>query len=146
MTENVKPDAVSVVEGVASKRQRYLLILAQRAAERGITVADVRDTSLHHGRVSGALSALHKAGRLARLTETRDKCHVYVLPYYVKGRETQGQRVTHRADKATLDAATYVEKRIEMREDMEALFDIPASDTEYLDAVKQLVRYAKGER
>src|SRR5687768_3793177 len=76
------------IDGVASKRQRFLLILASRAKERGVTVADVRDQSLHHGRVSGALSVLHKTGKLARLRETRERCKVYVLPEYVNGRET----------------------------------------------------------
>jgi hypothetical protein len=35
------------------------------------------------------LSDLHKAGRIARLTEERNRCKVYVLPEYVNGRETE---------------------------------------------------------
>lgn len=42
----------------------------------------------HHGQASGVLSVLHKTGRIARLTERRNRCAVYVLPEYVHGRET----------------------------------------------------------
>lgn len=42
----------------------------------------------HHGQASGVLSVLHKAGKIARLTERRNRCAVYVLPEYVNGRET----------------------------------------------------------
>lgn len=132
------------IDGTASKRQRYILIMAQRAHERGITVADLRDTSLHHGRVSGALSVLHKAGKLNRLRETRDKCKVYVMPQFVNGRETESHGVIHRADKHTLAAAETVEARLRAKEDRDALFDIPPTDQEYADALWALVNYAQG--
>jgi hypothetical protein len=134
-------DAVS---GVASKRQRYVLILASRAGERGITVAELRDTSLHHGRVSGALSVLHKTGRLLRLTEVRDKCKVYVLPQFAKDRPTEPHGVVHRADKETLDAAALVEARLRRNEDYDALFDLDAANDEWTLALWRLVAYAQG--
>jgi hypothetical protein len=57
--------------------------------EAGLTVADIREwTGWHHGQASSALSVLHKEGKIARLTERRDRCAVYVLPEYVDGRET----------------------------------------------------------
>lgn len=43
-------------------------------------------TDLHHGQASSVLSVLHKEGRLARLTEKRERCAVYVLPEYVGDR------------------------------------------------------------
>lgn len=132
------------VNGVASKRQRYVLILASRAGERGITVAELRDTSLHHGRVSGALSVLHKTGRLLRLTEVRDKCKVYCLPQYANGRPTEPHGVVHRADKETLDAAALVEARLRRDEDYDALFDLDAADDEWTVALWRLVSYAQG--
>jgi hypothetical protein len=46
---------------------------------------------IHHGTVSGALSALHKDKRIARLTERRKRCLVYVALDYVDGRETRPQ-------------------------------------------------------
>jgi hypothetical protein len=84
-----------VISGTASKRQRFILILAGRAKEKGITVAEVRDQTLHHGRVSGALSVLHKVGKLSRLTEVRGRCKVYVLPEFVNGRPTEPHGVVH---------------------------------------------------
>lgn len=57
--------------------------------EFGATIAEIRDAipSEHHGTLSGALSVLHKEGILARLTEKRNRCSVYVLPGYVGTRE-----------------------------------------------------------
>jgi hypothetical protein len=132
-----------VIHGTASKRQRYVLILAGRAKERGITVAELRDTTLHHGRVSGALSVLHKVGKLARLTEVRGKCKVYVLPEYVNGRPTEPHGVVHRADKETLDAATTVENWLRRNEDINALFDYDPEDPIAV-AIWKLVAYAQG--
>lgn len=63
----------------------------------------------HHGQASGVLSVLHKVGRVARLTERRNRCAVYVLPEYVNGRETSphGGRHSYRADADALaDALT----------------------------------------
>jgi hypothetical protein len=134
-----------VISGTASKRQRFILILAQRAKERGITVADVRDSTLHHGRVSGALSVLHKVGKLARLTEVRDKCKVYVLPEFVNDRQTEPHGVIHKADKETLRAAALVEEHLRRYDDIEALFDITRETDEYTDALWRLVLYAQGK-
>jgi hypothetical protein len=54
----------------------------------GATIKDVRDAfpDHHHGSLSGALTVLHKGGRLMRLEEQRDKCSVYVLPVFLHGR------------------------------------------------------------
>lgn len=133
------------IKGTASKRQRFILILAERAKERGITVADVRDANLHHGRVSGALSVLHKVGKLARLTEIRGRCKVYVLPEYVNGRQTEKHGVVHRADKDTIRAAALVEEHLRRYDDIEALFDITRENDEYTDALWRLVHYAQGK-
>ena len=132
------------VDGTASKRQRYILILAERAGEKGVTVAELRDASLHHGRVSGALSVLHKVGKLARLTEVRGRCKVYVLTKYVNGRPTEPHGVVHKADKETLDAAALIEARLRRIQDIDALFDIATDDPEYDDAIWRLINYAQG--
>jgi len=134
-----------VVSGTASKRQRYVLILAERARERGITVAELRDASLHHGRVSGALSVLHKVGKLARLTESRGRCKVYVLPDYVNGRPTEPHGVVHKADKETLEAAAMVEAWLTRFENLDTLFDVDVGrDLPMDEAMWRLVNYAKG--
>jgi hypothetical protein len=134
----------AAVHGTASKRQRYILILAGRAKERGITVAELRDASLHHGRVSGALSVLHKVGKLVRLTEVRGRCKVYVLPDYVNGRPTEPHGVVHRADKETLEAAKTLEAWLLRNEDADALFDMEPDRTGLNGAMWRLVEYAQG--
>jgi hypothetical protein len=44
---------------------------------------------MHHGQASSALSVLHKAGRIVRLAEKRNRCHVYVMPNEAVGRVVQ---------------------------------------------------------
>jgi hypothetical protein len=137
-------DAVS---GTASKRQRYILILAGRAKERGITVAEIRDGTLHHGRISGALSVLHKVGKLSRLSETRGKCKVYVLPEYVNERVTEPHGVVHKADKTTVEAADLVDAWIHRHDIGDGLFDLSGvmeHDDDLYAALQALVDYAKG--
>lgn len=55
--------------------------------EHGITVKELRNfTGWHHGQASSTLSTLHKEGLLARTSERRDRCKVYVAPEYLNGR------------------------------------------------------------
>jgi DNA-binding MarR family transcriptional regulator len=76
-------------DGTTSKRQLATLDHLSQAAYRGLTWRDLSDeTGWHHGASSGVLSVMHKAGVIARLTERRDRCAVYVLPEFVRGRET----------------------------------------------------------
>jgi hypothetical protein len=118
--------------------------MASRAGEKGITVAELRDTNLHHGRISGALSVLHKEGRLARLAESRDKCRIYVLPQFVNDRRTEKHGVVHKADKETLEAAAMIEARLRKDEDYDALFDLDPADDGWTKALWTLVNYAQG--
>lgn len=131
------------LDGTASKRQRYILILAERAKAKGVTVAELRDASLHHGRISGALSVLHKVGKLSRLTETRGRCKVYVLPEYVNDRPTEAHGVVHKADKETLDAAALIEADLRKTEDYDALFGLEDT-SDKTAALWRLVNYAQG--
>lgn len=76
--------------GLTSKRQQQVISLITMMGADGITVKELRDyTQLHHGSASGLLSVLHKTGVLARLTETRDRCKVYVMADQVEGRQTE---------------------------------------------------------
>ena len=77
--------------GVTSRRQQFALGIVSEAGARGVTVAELRALGLHHGQASGVLSVLHMGERIARLTERRDRCAVYVTPEYVNGRETAQQ-------------------------------------------------------
>lgn len=86
--------------GITGRLQRALLALVSDAGANGLTIAEARQefTGDHHGSLSGALSNLHKDGRIERLTDRRSRCEVYVLPEYVNGRETvaQGRKRTSR--------------------------------------------------
>jgi len=78
--------------GNTSARQQYVLNLLRARGAEGATWREVADLSMmHHGQASSALSTLHKADKIARLTEKRDKCRVYVLHEYVYERETDSQ-------------------------------------------------------
>lgn len=77
-------------DGRTSQRQTDTLKAVRHRGSYGMTVAEVRDTSgWHHGTASGVLSVLHMVGRLERLVEKRGRCHVYVHPDFVQGRDTQ---------------------------------------------------------
>ena len=74
--------------GVTSERQKAVLRALDNAGERGATWKEIGDAfGWHHGQASGVLSGLHKAGLITRITERRQRCQVYVLPFYLADRE-----------------------------------------------------------
>lgn len=77
-------------DGTTGRRQRMVLRALGEAGERGATWTEIAGAlHWHHGQASGALSTLHKAGRISRLLlERRGKCAVYVLDEYVGERPT----------------------------------------------------------
>lgn len=85
-------------DGTTKRRQRAVLDSLARAGQYGRTWRELgADLSLHHGQASGALSALHKSGRIARLDARRSRCKVYVLHVCVVDRPTEpfgGRRKT----------------------------------------------------
>lgn len=59
----------------------------------GITVKELRQSmDWHHGVASSVLSTLHEQGDVARLSQRRDRCSVYVLKSKVEGRETVARK------------------------------------------------------
>lgn len=60
------------------------------------------EPAAHHGNASGALSAMHKAGRISRLALKRGRYHIYVLNEHVAGRETQAHGSASRKDDEVL--------------------------------------------
>ncbi|WNM65461.1 hypothetical protein SEA_PHONEGINGI_59 [Microbacterium phage Phonegingi] len=82
----------------AQHRQNAVLWLLSAVGASGITVVELKRDGAnplldevpaefeHHGTASGTLSILHRAGKIVRLTETRDKAKVYVLPEHIDGR------------------------------------------------------------
>lgn len=80
-------------DGTTSKRQSDAIRLLTEARWTGMTWNELAaKLSLHHGNASGVLSTLHKAGVIIRLTETRHKSMVYVMPEYADGRQTSPYR------------------------------------------------------
>lgn len=78
--------------GETAKAQADVLMLLTDAGTEGMTWNELGERlGLHHGTVSGALSVLHKAGKIARLVERRNRSKVYVMPHYVNGRMTEYQ-------------------------------------------------------
>lgn len=86
--------------GITGDRQRRVMWFLAGCRTRGATWKELSEqTGWHHGTASGALSVLHKTGRISRLTEVRNRCKVYVLPEWVNGRDTEPHRgnMTRRA-------------------------------------------------
>lgn len=80
--------------GKTAMRQAQALELLNQMHESGLTWKEFSQiTGLHHGTASGVLSVLHKAGRIARLKESREGCKVYVGLNWVENRviEKQGR-------------------------------------------------------
>ena len=80
--------------GKTAMRQAQALELINQNCGRGLTWKEFSlITGLHHGTASGVLSVLHKAGRIARLKESRNGCKVYVGLNWVENRivEKQGR-------------------------------------------------------
>lgn len=77
-------------DGTTTDRQMRTIRLLSDSGVAGLTWREMSDISgEHHGQVSGALSVLHKEGKIARLSESRLRCKVYVLLENVNGRETE---------------------------------------------------------
>lgn len=76
--------------GATSARQGLVLGMLRDSGIWGLTVKELREsTGWHHGTASGALSVLHLAGHIFRLSESRDRCKVYVLGEFVVGRDVE---------------------------------------------------------
>lgn len=68
-----------VVIGKLAERQQSILRELFSAALRGMTWRELSARlGQHHGNISGALSNLHKAGKVFMLNEKRDGSHVYI--------------------------------------------------------------------
>jgi DNA-binding MarR family transcriptional regulator len=76
--------------GATGKRQRLALSIIESNYEYGVTWKELATLmNLHHGSASGVLSVLHKTGHIARLTDTRHGCKVYVAMSSINGRATE---------------------------------------------------------
>jgi len=81
-------------DGTTKMRQTTALTHLRHNTGRGLTWKELAEiTNWHHGQASGVLSVLHKAGLIARLQETRNRCLVYVAPEYVFNRPLSNQKI-----------------------------------------------------
>lgn len=76
-------------DGTLSVRLSKTLGWTAAMGSHGVTWKDLADISgWHHGQASAALTNLHIEGRIVRLAAKRNRCHIYVLPEFVMGRDT----------------------------------------------------------
>jgi hypothetical protein len=76
--------------GRTKDRQVKTLESLDQAGDLGLTYKELGEIhGWHHGQSSGALSVLHKTGRIARLAESRNRCKVYVTPGNIDNRLTE---------------------------------------------------------
>lgn len=69
------------------RQQDRVFTLVEDAGTTGLTVWELRhDTGLHHGVASGALSNLHKAGKIVRTANLRGGYSIYTTPENLAGR------------------------------------------------------------
>lgn len=74
--------------GLTGKRQKATLEAVELAAGHGVTAAEMEDLlQVGHGQASSALSHLHRAGRIRRIKDRRNKQEIYVLPAHVGDRK-----------------------------------------------------------
>lgn len=77
-------------DGTTRDRQATVIGLLNLAGFDGMTWREISEaTGWHHGTASGALSVLHKEGRIRRLTTARNRCKVYVLREFTGGRNVE---------------------------------------------------------
>lgn len=76
--------------GTTKQRQNTVNRLLQQAGSNGLTWQELSTlTGWHHGTSSGALSVLHKENQIHRLTQTRNRCKIYIHPAHTNGRPTE---------------------------------------------------------
>lgn len=81
-------------DGTTKNRQSETMRLVLASKTYGMTWKELSDaTGWHHGTASGALSVLHKAGFIERLTDRRNKCAIYVGLESINGRKTAVQKI-----------------------------------------------------
>lgn len=79
--------------GTTGRRQAEALRALAAVGATGLTWRELATMlEVHHGAASGVLSNLHKTGLIDRLTLTRQRSKVYVLPEYVNDRPTEAPK------------------------------------------------------
>lgn len=103
-------------DGTVLRRQQDVMHWVQAAGVSGVTWRDLGEvTGLHHGQITGALSNLHRAGKIARLTQRRGRCSVYVAHEYVGDRRIAPPAYTWKNSPEVREAVQRVEKWLNER-------------------------------
>lgn len=92
-------------DGTTTRRQSAVIRFLAEKGALGATWKDVATTlHWHHGQASGALSVLHKEGKIVRLVDRRNRCAVYVLPQHQMDRKSSphGRKVSAAPERAIL--------------------------------------------
>lgn len=90
LTDTVIEHNGHVIKGAL--QQECIKSLKKRPIK-GFTAKEIENAlDLDHGKVSGALSMLHKRGLIALLMDKREGFRVYVLAENVKGRLTKPRK------------------------------------------------------
>jgi hypothetical protein len=117
--------------GITGQRQAEVYNFIRACGPKGATVGDVEDVfHVHHGVASGALTRLHRAGKLERLAEARNGMHIYVTPGYAQGR-ARSRYVPNRQNRKASDVSD--EELAQMMVDL----DIPH---EFFQRLREILR------
>ena len=101
-------------DGTLAKRQREVMAFLWAQADRGATWYEVAEhLGIHHGSASGALSNLHKAGRIVRTTDRRGRSEVYMIAEIAATLPvTLAAPRANASKKEIADAVAVIEKRL----------------------------------
>lgn len=131
-------------DGTASQVQVLILGDLQRRGFLGSTCHEAEARlGISHESYTGARTNLHRRGDVMRLTERRDRRHVYVLPEFRSSREVSPFRPNHghrSTDPSVLAAADRVSAWVARVEDTGMLVDAPGD----YDDLRLLIHHAKG--
>ena len=136
-----------IESGQLSKTQQGVVQHLSTAKAYGATWKEIRLPDgnggfMHHGSISGALSNLHKDGRISRLTSKRDGCLVYVLNDWVQGRELSAPK-TYKKRRSVFRLEP-VQDKLEKRDKIMALLisrrlDQPTPAYEYMQLADEII-------
>lgn len=136
-----------VESGQLSKTQHGVIQHLSTAKAYGATWKEIRIPDenggfMHHGSISGALSNLHKDGRISRLTSKRDGCLVYVLNEWTQGRELSAPR-TYKKRRSVFRLEP-VQDKLEKRDKIMALLisrrlDLPTNPIVYMQLADEII-------
>lgn len=109
--------------GITGWRSQAVYNLLADEGPHGQTCHEIeRHMNIGHGAASGALTRLHRSGKIVRLEERRVGQEVYVIPEFVKGRPTVDYRPNvGRIDEQAIEEIRRVAKQEALREAAEAV-------------------------